>query len=288
MSAVAASARAERHHDPKRLVAWFAVACVALSALCYWPILRSGHLGGETAKWVMAIMWAPGLSALFARLVVQRDLRGMGWSVPWRMVALAWLLPALAAVLVYGLVWMSGLGGVDTARIPGTGPIPMRIAFLGTAGVLLSLTRAMGEELGWRGLLLPELARIVTPARAAWISGIAWAVYHYPAILFTDYHSAAPRGYALAVFTIVVFAIAFIMAWLRLRSGSFWPAAMLHASHNLFVQAIFDRATVDGPWTPYLTTEFGAGLCVVYVAVAVVLWRRWPPVAPARLAWRAP
>jgi hypothetical protein len=37
-----------------------------------------------------------------------------------------------------------------------------------------------------------------------------------------------------------------------------WPAAILHASHNLFVQALFDRVTVDTGPTKWLTGECGA------------------------------
>ncbi|MDX9864655.1 MAG: CPBP family glutamic-type intramembrane protease [Anaerolineaceae bacterium] len=45
------------------------------------------------------------------------------------------------------------------------------------------------------------------------------------------------------MFTILVVGISTVFAWLRLQSGSLWPAAVLHASHNLFVQAIFTSLT---------------------------------------------
>ena len=265
--------------DAKRLLAWFAGLCLLLCVLTYWPILRSGNLGIGNGLGVLALMWRPGLAALLTRLVVQRNLRGMGWRVPGRMLLLGWALPLLAALLVYGAVWITGLGGLDLSHLTHGGSLRGRLAFLSTAILLQSLLFATGEELGWRGLLLPELARLVTPARAAAISGIAWALYHYPAIVLTQYHSTAPRAYALTVFTLTVFAVSFLLAWLRLRSGSFWPAAMLHASHNLYVQQVFDPITVDRGLTPYLTTEFGAGLCLVYFAAAIWLWRRYPPSA---------
>ena len=34
-------------------------------------------------------------------------------------------------------------------------------------------------------------------------------------------------------------AISFVFAWMRLKSGSLWTGALLHASHNLYVQTIF-------------------------------------------------
>jgi len=63
-------------------------------------------------------------------------------------------------------------------------------------------------------------------------------------------------------------------AWLRLRSGSFWPAAILHAALNLFVQGFFDVVTVDTGPTRWLTGEFGAALAVALAATAWLFWRQ--------------
>jgi hypothetical protein len=71
----------------------------------------------------------------------------------------------------------------------------------------------------------------------------------------------------------MVVALGVPFAWLRLRSGSVWPAAILHASHNLFVQAFFDRVTVDTGPTKWLTGEFGAALALAIVATAWIFWR---------------
>jgi membrane protease YdiL (CAAX protease family) len=183
-------------------------------------------------------------------------------------------------VLVYGLVWLTGLGGVDAhglvrdATDPGSGDIVRAAAVTILAGLSFGGVLALGEELGWRGLLVPELFRYSGFGATAIISGIVWALYHYPAILGTEYHSAAPIGYAMAAFTVSVMGVSVIAGWLRLRSGSVWPAVLLHASHNTFVQSIFDPVTIDGRATPFLTTEFGAGLMAFYIVVALYFWRR--------------
>ena len=93
-------------------------------------------------------------------------------------------------------------------------------------------------------------------------------------ILFADYHSGTPKWFALPVFTWMVFAMAFVFAWVRLKSGSVWTAVILHASHNLFVQQIFDPLTTDRGATKYVTTEFGIGLAAAYTAVAWYFWHR--------------
>jgi hypothetical protein len=46
-----------------------------------------------------------------------------------------------------------------------------------------------------------------------------------------------------------------------------------HAAHNVFIQMIFTPLTTDTGVTEYVIDEFGAGLAIVYAAVALVFWR---------------
>ncbi len=65
------------------------------------------------------------------------------------------------------------------------------------------------------------------------------------------------------------------MTWLRLRSGSLWTAALMHASHNLFIQGFFTPMTApSGAITPYAIDEFGFVLPLVVAAAAFWFWRR--------------
>ncbi len=97
------------------------------------------------------------------------------------------------------------------------------------------LSSALGEEIGWRGFLVPELAKRMSFARVSLLSGIIWTSWHSPILLFADYNAGTNRWYALGCFAVTVTAASFLYAWLTLKSGSLWPAALLHASHNLFV-----------------------------------------------------
>ena len=136
-----------------------------------------------------------------------------------------------------------------------------------------AMSHALGEEIGWRGFLLPRLAGRAGFTLGCILSGCIWAVWHYPILLFADYNAGTPRPYALTCFTLMVIAAAFVFGWFRLKSGSVWPPAMLHASHNLFIQAIFDRCTNPVGRSLYMTTEFGAGLVLTVGACAVFYGR---------------
>jgi membrane protease YdiL (CAAX protease family) len=242
----------------------------------YYYIISTGDVDAGGGIYVIGLMWCPGVAALLTRLVFQRNLRGMGWG--WgktRYQVWGYLLPIIACLAVYGITWSTGLGGFSSETLTseaGFG-LPLAFAMQATSGVLLFAIFTLGEELGWRGLLVPELSKITGFLQLSLISGVIWETYHLPIFFFADYHSAAPKWYAFLCFTVEVVAISFVYAWLRLKSGSIWPGVILHASFNLF-EGVFNQLTVDRGYTEYFTTEFGLGLAIAYLLVAYWCWKR--------------
>jgi uncharacterized membrane protein len=56
-------------------------------------------------------------------------------------------------------------------------------------------------------------------------------------------------------------------------SRSVWPCALLHASHNLFIQGFFTPLTgARGHFTPYLIDEFGVAVPGVILLFALGFW----------------
>ena len=257
-----------RTSDGKKEVGTYLGLTFGLSAIFWSLIISGGGLGVHGGIYVFALMWCPGVSALLTRLIFQRNVRGEGWGLGQpRWLVLAYVLPIVYATVVYGLIWISGLGGVDVSRF--TTPV---VTFL-VLGTLQSVLSATGEELGWRGFLVPMLMRSKSFTQTAIVSGFIWAGWHFPLIIGADYNGGTPPWYSVLCFAVMVTAMGFPFAWLRLRSGSVWPAAILHASHNLFVQAFFDRVTVDTGPTKWLTGEFGAGLALAFIGLGWIFWR---------------
>jgi membrane protease YdiL (CAAX protease family) len=242
----------------------------------YYYIISAGAVEAGGGIYVIGLMWCPGVAALLTRLVFQRNLRGMGWG--WgktRYQVWSYLLPMIAGLAIYGLAWSTGLGGFSSEALTseaGFG-LPLAIAMQATFGFLLIAIFALGEELGWRGLLVPELSKVTGFPQLSLISGVIWVVYHAPLLFFADYHSAAPKWYVFLVFTVMVVALSFIYTWLRLKSGRIWPTVFIHASHNLFI-GVFDQLTVDRGYTEYFTTEFGMGMAIIYVLIAYWCWKQ--------------
>ena len=271
----------------KEILTFLGLTC-ALSSIFYFSIISRGTIHTAAGPfYALGMMWCPGIAALITCYLFHRNLQGLGWA--WgktRYQLTSYLLPVGYAVVVYLPVWFLGLGevtadfpnqlasrfGWDT--LPQTATIALFLFFAGTIGMVPSSFYALGEEIGWRGFLVPALAKITTFSKTALISGTIWAVWHWPAILFADYRSTTPTWYALLCFTVMVGGMSFAFAWLRLKSGSLWTATVLHASHNLFIQAVFDQLTRDTGVTNWLIGEFGAGLAIASLLVGSVFWKK--------------
>ena len=270
----------------KKIAAFYALT-LACSTVFYWLILRSSLTAGG-GFFVTGIMWCPAVAALATKKIFREDVSDLGWK--WgehRFQLRSYLIPLAYAVPVYLIVWISGLGGFPnmefvskTAESMGwTGAstatvILGYVALSATIGVLISTSRALGEEIGWRGFLVPELAKVTSFRGVGLISGLMWAAWHYPVLIFGDYNAGTSAWFGLTCFTIQVIAVSFIAAHLRLVSGSLWTGAILHASHNRFIQGVLTPLTVTNPATPYVIDEFGVGLVVTTVIAAVIVTRR--------------
>ena len=212
------------------------------------------------------------------------------------------LLPPLLVILSGMLTVLIRTGQLDTeftflqqmmaqsgAELPvSTGVlVVIQIAQALLLGPLINIVFTMGEELGWRGFLFPELQRITSFTTASLIGGVVWVLFHLPLILFSDYNSTAPRAFAVVMFFVSAIALTFVHNWFRARSGSVWPAVVLHASHNIFFLNVYDPLMARYPLTDFFVTEFGVLLMVIHVLMALYIWAHRRELDPKREATMA-
>jgi len=232
-------------------------------------------------------MWCPALAALTTLKLNRLPLHELGWKWPQtNYAAMSWYIPLLYATVAYLFVWGTGLGGFPNheamqqlvqrlgLRVSPMTSTVIYVLLVGSVGLVQSLARALGEEIGWRGFLVPELFKTMGFTGTALLSGVVWSCWHYPVLIWGDYNAGTPTWYGLTCFTVMVVAISFVFAWMRLKSGSLWTGAMLHASHNLYIQGIFTPLTRNTGKTAWFIDEFGAVLPIVAVGFAIYFWRR--------------
>jgi CAAX protease family protein len=272
---------------PKRAAVLYLLFTLLFSSVIWSLIIWSGHLAMAFGMMITAVMWCPALAAMVSCRLLGRSVRSLAWQWPsGRFIAAAYFIPLAYASIAYSAVWALRQGGWNGSLVglvterfglrgmPVWAVFTLWLLFTATAGMIRGLSTALGEEIGWRGFLVPELAKKMSYTKVSLLSGIVWAAWHSPLLLFADYNAGTNRWYALGCFTVMVVSGSFIFAWMRLKSRSLWPAAVLHASHNLFIQTVFDNMMRNTGKTLWYTTEFGVGLAAVNIVFAVYFWTR--------------
>lgn len=269
-------------------LALYLLLTLVFSSVFYCLILKSGHIASADGLYVVGLMWSPAMAAMVACKSFGQTLDRLGWK--WgetRYQIVSYFTPLAYATITYLAVWLFHRGGyydhdfiARTAQRFGLGAMPqwatIAIYFVlsATAGMVLGCARALGEEIGWRGFLVPQLAKRFSFTTTALVSGLIWSLWHYPVLIFADYSSNTPVWYELTCFTAMVVSSSFIFTWMRLKSGNLWTCTVLHASHNLFIQRFFDPMTLDTGRTRYFIGEFGAVLPLVTIGFAFYFWTR--------------
>jgi membrane protease YdiL (CAAX protease family) len=203
------------------------------------------------------------------------------------------MLPFGIGLISFGLVWLFGFGGfyneafiaeaqtgiADSLGLTVSSPIMVMLVLIvvnGTLGLILPGIFATGEEVGWRGFLVPELYKHYNFTKTSLISGVIWAVYHFPLLIFLYAPNRDISPWPLMVFAIIAgVSLSLIMAWLRIKSGSVWTAVLFHAALNSYNQGFFQNMTTEtSTLTHYISGEHGLMLALVSAAVAYYFWRK--------------
>lgn len=148
---------------------------------------------------------------------------------------------------------------------PPLGPSLSHWAQVTLAGAVILL----GEEIGWRGFMLPQLLRAFDWRSSALIGGLLWSFWHFPLWLPANYAatgSIAQTAIILAAGVCGATSLSVIVTWLFVRTRySIALAVLLHGSNNASMNIIYDTLG-DGFGTNSLWA-----LCTNALLVAVAL-----------------
>lgn len=305
---------------PWAAVAVFVAVSFGLAWLVALPLWLAGGpeapgLAAGIALTGMVMMFTPTIAALvavFAMRVPRRErLRFLGmWPLrparrvvwftvvaifaPLVVVALVAFAAAAFGLVRLDLVSFSGYqamldeqtAGLDPAIRAAMPPIGVLVAVQLASiplGALVNSVFAFGEELGWRGWLVPALRPLgVWPALI--LSGAIWGLWHSPLILlgynfgYTDW-----RGVALMTGGCIAWGVLF--GWTRLRSASVWPAVIGHGALNASAGLVVLLAAADpevdmGVVGPLGFVAWGVIAVITVILVLLGQFRREPELAP--------
>ena len=151
-------------------------------------------------------------------------------------------------------------------------PISVDFLLFCIIGLLLRAIGSFGEEVGWRGFLTPRLYKLTNMTTTSFVIGAIWIIWHIPLMIMTNYGGGFSI-FKIVISTISLVSISFMLTWLRIKSGSLWVGLFYHASHNFFIQNVFDQFLIEKGGKSYFLTEMGLGLCVFSIVIAVIFWK---------------
>lgn len=269
---------------PHSTITLYLSLTAAFSSIFWALIIVRGSMKG--GLYTPCLMWCPALAALVTIRVQRIGLRSLGlrWGGA-KFAALGYFTPLAYAAIAYGLIWMLRFGQFPDPQAvtaigkqlgwagSGSALVLIYLARTATVQVLFALTTALGEEIGWRGLLTPSMLQRFGFAWGSVFVGLIWAAWHMPLLLFADYNTGTPWWFSIPCFCALTIGISVILSWLRQASASVWPCAILHASHNAFIQFFFTPLTKPtGAATAYVIDEFGIAVPFIAALFALAFW----------------
>ncbi|WP_394352362.1 CPBP family intramembrane glutamic endopeptidase [Natronolimnobius sp. AArcel1] len=208
-----------------------------------------------------AYMFTPFFAGLATYIAAGKSFERAGLRFPWnrlQWLALAALIPIVLVLLGTGLAL--GLPGVefvpdanpltgegtDFAQVPEGAdgetpdgpsfdwPLNLLVALVAAlvVGATINAIFALGEEFGWRGVLLTELAPLGFWGASAAI-GVVWGLWHAPIILEGYNYPSYPLE-GVAVMTLACLAMSPVYTYVAVRAKSVVAPTVLHGVFNGF------------------------------------------------------
>lgn len=205
---------------------------------------------------IAVMMFVPTLGVLISGA----GLRDMGWKPKIRKniksILIAWFTPAILTVFGAALYFLLFPGHFDlTGKAMAATGVPEALEQMEAQGIsystyilisaiealvvpIINMIPALGEEIGWRGFLYPQLKARFGRQKGWILGGAIWGAWHWPLIYLIGYEYGT--GYVgfpvsgMLLFCVVTVGWGILHAWLYERSGTIWVPALFHGAINAF------------------------------------------------------
>lgn len=214
----------------RRLLRFFALACAFSWAL--WLTAIASQRGLVPFRFSPGPLGSFG-PAIAALLVARSDGPGRVRELLRRLVRYGGERRWLAFALLIPLLPLAA-GIASHALAHGGLPAPAFDRLLWTPAaflLILVLGGPLGEEPGWRGVVVPELLGRLSLVVTSLVVAAGWWVWHLPLFWM---EGAAQEGSSIALFGVTVAALSVLFTWLYQRTApSLVPSLLLHTSINV-------------------------------------------------------
>lgn len=274
--------KSDRKETWKTIIIFLSIVTI-LSSLFHYAIVNLY----PSRIYIGGLMWCPALAAIITLKLKKKTILSLNWNWGnWKFIRLSYLIPALYVTITYIFIWFLGLGKLPNQEsilewakeigLVGIGTMSPTLAvitavlLLGSIGVIRAMATTLGEEIGWRGFFIYELKKVLSFTGVSLFSGIVWASWHWPLIVYYGKNVFLE----LTTFFVVIISMSFIMTYYTFKSKSLWPAVIFHAVSNVFIQKIFPPLTIKIQETEHWLGENGIMFAIVTFLFGLYFWRK--------------
>ena len=220
------------------LIAWILFLIIPLKGMVYGEQRSTLLLTGA--------MFAPAISSILVRLITKEGFKNMllkpnfkGNIKTYLLIFFGPSLLIIVSAILYFLLFPThfdtGLTLLQGAEVTPSTILLVSLLQVILVGPVINIVPTMGEELGWRGYLLPKLRTLFSDRLSIIISGIIWGLWHAPVIIMGHNYGTEYPGYPyVGILVMVVFCVALgiIEGYFTIKLNSVIPAAMVHSAMN--------------------------------------------------------
>ncbi len=244
----------EKSVEKKRLIIY-----VTLTMAITWiiflmiPICGLTYGRGSSVFILAAAMFVPAFCSILTRLITKEGFKNMYLRPHFRGHMKQYLLlyfgPTALLFLSGAIYFLIFPGQLDTgltvlkeltasssmSGISASALLSIQVMQFIILGPVINIIPTLGEELGWRGYLLPKLRCFFSDRTALVVSGAIWGIWHLPVIVMGHNYGTGYAGYPwLGILAMVLFCIIFgtIEGYIAIKLESVIPAAMIHSALN--------------------------------------------------------
>ncbi len=232
--------------EKKRLLIYLGLA-FGMAWLVFFVFILTGHTWSGSTPELMSLL-SLGMLAPTAAHIITRKITGEGFRLSgkdsmmlgidlkgkkWLFFLVAVILPVIYATLGDVIIWLScpEAFGITDVRpfVAITYPLLAVVS-----GVVLSFA-ALGEELGWRGYMMPKLIELIGMPKAIITGGIIWGLWHAPLTCVGHNYGMDYPGFpyvGIILMCLMCMALGTVLTYVTIKTGSIWPAAFMHAINN--------------------------------------------------------
>lgn len=285
----------------KKVKIFLGITFLLTWSITFLLMINGGYQNPYATVALMACMMMPLLSVLITTLITKSKFKDL-WIKPnfkgnLKYYLIAWLAPLALTIIgagIYFLIFPSQFDPQMTTFIDSTknqivigGQTPpsteelrslLMIQLISSIFIapIVNFITCLGEELGWRGYLLPGLCEKYAPLKATIITGVIWGIWHAPMIAMGHNYGLGYLGAPwTGILAMIVFCVATgsLLSYVTLKTKSSIPAVIGHGMINGFAAlgVMFSSATSMNPFIGPMPVGIIGGIGFIVVAIICVI-----------------